>query len=104
MGGRKAVLWQMRAILLAVAWILSGCGPTTSSATDPEAARNRMVQEQLILRGIRDERVLGAMRAVPRHELVATELRTRAYEDSALPIGHGQTISQPYVVAFMTEQ
>jgi protein-L-isoaspartate(D-aspartate) O-methyltransferase len=62
-----------------------------------------MIAEQLIARGIQDERVLAAMRAVPRHEFVPAELRDRAYDDRPLPIGHGQTISQPYIVAFMTE-
>ncbi len=62
-----------------------------------------MVEEQLIARGIRNERVLAAMRRVPRHEFVPEDLRGQAYEDWALPIGLGQTISQPYIVAFMTE-
>lgn len=55
-------------------------------------------------RGIRDERVLAAFREVPRHRFVPRHLRTQAYGDHALPIGRGQTISQPYVVASMTEQ
>ena len=67
-----------------------------------ERTRERMV-ERLRGRGIRDERVLGAMAAVPRHLFVEAALASRAYEDSALPIGHGQTISQPYVVARMIE-
>jgi len=70
------------------------------------AARQRMVQEQLLgpWRGITNSRVLTAMRTVPRHELVPDRERAHAYEDRPLPIGHGQTISQPYIVAFMTEQ
>ena len=64
--------------------------------------RARMV-ERLRAKGIRDERVLGALGAVPRHLFVEEALASRAYEDSALPIGHGQTISQPYVVARMIE-
>jgi protein-L-isoaspartate(D-aspartate) O-methyltransferase len=65
-----------------------------------------MLQDQLTGpgRGIQDERVLAAMRAVPRHEFVPTEVRAEAYADRPLPIGHGQTISQPFIVAFMTEQ
>lgn len=63
----------------------------------------QMVKEQLWRRGIKDERVLDAMRALPRHEFVPAAYAFLAYEDSALPIGHSQTISQPYVVAFMTE-
>lgn len=67
-------------------------------------ARENMVQQQIVARGIKDNRVIEAMRAVPRHEFVPPALRARAYEDRALPIGEEQTISQPYVVAFMTEQ
>lgn len=70
---------------------------------DPVRLRERMVREQLIGRGIRDMAVLEAMRRVPRHVFVQEALRARAYEDSALPIGYGQTISQPYTVARMTE-
>jgi protein-L-isoaspartate(D-aspartate) O-methyltransferase len=62
-----------------------------------------MVREQIESRGVRDERVLAAMRSVPRHELVPASLREDAYDDRPLPIGRGQTISQPYVVAAMTE-
>ena len=72
---------------------------------DPTAAaRERMVREQIEARGVKNQRVLAAMRAVPRHELVPEALRDSAYEDRPLPIGHGQTISQPYVVAVMTEE
>jgi protein-L-isoaspartate(D-aspartate) O-methyltransferase len=63
-----------------------------------------MVEEQLASRGIRDERVLEAMRAVPRHELVPPDRRKSAYEDRPLSIGHDQTISQPYIVALMTQE
>jgi protein-L-isoaspartate(D-aspartate) O-methyltransferase len=62
-----------------------------------------MVQVQLRDRGIRDERVLGAMLRVPRHEFVAPEFQDRAYDDSPLPIAEGQTISQPFIVALMLE-
>lgn len=65
--------------------------------------RQRMVDEQLIPRGITDRRVLEAMRAVPRHQFVSPEQRAEAYEDRPLPIGNGQTISQPYIVALMTQ-
>jgi protein-L-isoaspartate(D-aspartate) O-methyltransferase len=73
---------------------------------DYAAARERMVEYQLEGpgRGIRNPRVLEAMRTVPRHEFVPEHLRSDAYEDHPLPIGHGQTISQPYIVAYMTEQ
>ena len=66
-------------------------------------ARERMVEEQLVSRGIRDSRVLAAMAKVRRHLFVAEELRDLAYEDNPLPIGKGQTISQPYMVALMVE-
>jgi protein-L-isoaspartate(D-aspartate) O-methyltransferase len=66
-------------------------------------ARRRMVEHQLAGRGIRDERVLEAMARVPRELFVAEELRGRAYEDAALPIGNGQTISQPAMVALICE-
>ena len=62
-----------------------------------------MVVEQLVIRGISDPYVLAAMRTVPRHRFVPPELISRAYDDGPLPIGHGQTISQPYVVAVMTQ-
>src|SRR3989442_3603398 len=65
--------------------------------------RKRMVETQLIGRGIRDQAVLTAMRTVPREAFVPAELRTYAYEDMPLPIGDRQTISQPYMVAWMTE-
>jgi len=65
--------------------------------------RERMVIEQLVPRGIKDERVLAAMREVPRHYFVDDALRSRAYGDFPLPIASGQTISQPYIVACMTE-
>jgi protein-L-isoaspartate(D-aspartate) O-methyltransferase len=66
-------------------------------------ARERMVAEQLVARGIRDERVLAAMRAIPREDFVPLGDRAKAYDDQPLPIGHGQTISQPYIVAKMAE-
>ena len=63
-----------------------------------------MVREQIESRGVTDAEVLAAMRAVPRHEFVPADLSERAYGDGPLPIGHGQTISQPYIVASMTEE
>src|SRR6266568_7723989 len=65
--------------------------------------RQRMVDSQLRARGIRDERVLDAMARVPRHEFAPERYRDQAYEDHPLPIGEGQTISQPYIVAVMLE-
>jgi len=66
--------------------------------------RKLMIKNQLQSRGIRDDAVLKVMRSVERHNFVPENYRDRAYSDGPLPIGHGQTISQPYIVAFMTEQ
>lgn len=65
--------------------------------------REEMVRTQIIARGVRDQAVLRAIRSTPRHLFVPPAVRIRAYEDSPLPIGHGQTISQPYIVALMSE-
>jgi protein-L-isoaspartate(D-aspartate) O-methyltransferase len=74
------------------------------AADDPYAAqRERMVSRQIEARGISDAPTLRAMRTVPRHEFVPEDRRRQAYADSPLPIGYGQTISQPYIVAYMTE-
>ena len=85
-------------------WLLIGgglaCDPET---TERAVERERMVRTQIEARGVRDERVLAALRAVPRHLFVPEAQREAAYEDGPLPIGHGQTISQPYIVAVMTE-
>jgi protein-L-isoaspartate(D-aspartate) O-methyltransferase len=73
-------------------------------AGDSAAARRaRMVDDQLVRRGVRDKDVLAAMRAVPRHLFVPADMTHAAYDDSPLPIGYGQTISQPYMVAYMSE-
>ena len=66
-------------------------------------ARERMVRVQIIDRDVKDEAVLNAMRKVPRHLFVPKEYENEAYDDNPLPIGYGQTISQPYIVAYMTE-
>jgi protein-L-isoaspartate(D-aspartate) O-methyltransferase len=73
------------------------------NTTELSEKRDRMVAEQLEARGIRDTRVLAAMRKVPRERFVDEAMRERAYEDGPLPIGFGQTISQPYMVARMSE-
>jgi protein-L-isoaspartate(D-aspartate) O-methyltransferase len=76
---------------------------TTKTLTDAGYAelRHAMVETQIRKRGVKDERVLQAMRSVPRHEFVAPDWKKEAYADEALPIGAGQTISQPYIVALM---
>ena len=87
-----------------------GRGQTNATPAGEEdrftAERRRMVQEQLSSPGynITNARVLAALGKVPRHRFVPAELRHQAYADGPLPIGHGQTISQPYIVAFMTGQ
>ncbi|SFM68771.1 protein-L-isoaspartate(D-aspartate) O-methyltransferase [Thermodesulforhabdus norvegica] len=74
------------------------------SGDDPYVSeRERMVELQIERRGVKDPRVLEAMRRVPRHMFVGEQLKNQAYEDHPLPIGEGQTISQPYIVALMTE-
>ncbi len=70
---------------------------------DYETLRKRMVEEQLIPRGIKDPRVLNAFYKIERHKFIPENLRNTAYADFPLPIGEGQTISQPYIVALMTE-
>ena len=93
-------------VLLLVSLCLSACD--SQPATDPEfsAERKTMVEEQLAAPGrdIQNRRVLDAMATVPRHEFVPKALWKLAYWDEPLPIGYGQTISQPFIVAFMTEQ
>jgi protein-L-isoaspartate(D-aspartate) O-methyltransferase len=88
---------SLAAVLLAMASAAIAEGPF-------EEERRVMVEEQIEGRGVRDPRVLAAMRETPRHLFVPEALRPHAYEDRPLPIGSRQTISQPYIVAFMTEQ
>jgi protein-L-isoaspartate(D-aspartate) O-methyltransferase len=90
-----------------LSWVLAGILPVAIHAAEADpsraAERNRMVDVQIVARGIADPPTLAAMRKVPRHHFVSEELRRDAYDDSPLPIGHGQTISQPFIVACMTE-
>ena len=101
--------------LLAASGLLFACSGDTASGplraggraaaqeTDRTDERQRMVDTQIAARGIRDPRVLEAMRTVPRHRFVPPALQDQAYADTPLPIGSSQTISQPYIVAYMTE-
>jgi len=91
-------------IILLFAAALAGNGAPPAPPAARAAEREAMVRDQVAARGVRDERVLAALRRVPRHELVPEAYRAEAYSDGPLPIGEGQTISQPYIVAFMTEQ
>ena len=80
------------------------CDPAPERGdTDRAGERERVVAQQIAARGVNDSLTLAAMRKVPRHEFVPEALAGQAYDDHPLPIGHGQTISQPYIVAFMTE-
>jgi protein-L-isoaspartate(D-aspartate) O-methyltransferase len=74
----------------------------SDSSAEMGVRRQRMVRDQIVARGLRDETVLAAMRSVPRHLFVPDYLQDEAYGDTPLPIGYGQTISQPYMVALMT--
>ncbi len=108
MDGAMRVLWPTSML---AALVLGGCLEKSAVAVDgptgePDRyaeARREMVARQIRARGVGDPRVLEAMGRVPRHEFVPAILRHSAYGDFPLPIGHGQTISQPYIVAFMTE-
>jgi protein-L-isoaspartate(D-aspartate) O-methyltransferase len=96
--------WSVCAAIFGIA--LNGATPDLDAqrgSRDWDAERRRMVDEQLKARDIRSARVLETMMKVPRHLFVPDAVRDEAYDDSPLPIGHGQTISQPYIVAFMTE-
>ena len=89
--------------VLAVVAVLACRGTTAEPQNFWTAARDTMVEEQLQARDIRDGRVLHAMRTVPRHLFVPESIRDDAYRDTPLPIGYEQTISQPYIVGFMTQ-
>ena len=95
--------WITRGVALAIGTIACGSGSAQLQSPQFDAERARMLSEQLKARDIRDERVLDAMLQVPRHLFVPAPLRSQAYADSPLPIGHDQTISQPYIVAFMSQ-
>ena len=92
-------MWRPAGVIALTALLAN---PEPCSA-DREREREDMVVTQVAARGVRDERVLAALRRVPRHLFVPASVAAQAYEDHPLPIGHGQTISQPYIVGFMTE-
>lgn len=89
-------------IILIISLLFFSCSITISQK-DYKNMRDRMVEDQLIARGIKDERVITAMKKVERHKFVPENLQDVAYGDFPLPIGYDQTISQPYIVAYMTE-
>ncbi|HVX67052.1 MAG TPA: protein-L-isoaspartate(D-aspartate) O-methyltransferase [Bryobacteraceae bacterium] len=88
---------------LLVAAIMALSAAVLPSPQGRERERERMVREQIEARGVQDRAVLEAMRAIPRELFMPPGVRAHAYADSPVPIGHGQTISQPYIVAAMTE-
>jgi protein-L-isoaspartate(D-aspartate) O-methyltransferase len=90
------------AVAMSMALAAGGCHAEDNATF--AARRDAMVREQIEAGGVKDPKVLAAMRKVPRHEFVPAALRNRAYHGGPLPIGEKQTISQPYIVAFMTEQ
>lgn len=83
-------------------WNLS-CSTESVASQERSHEREQMVQEQIFSRGVRDLRTLAALKKVPRHQFIPSSEQRKAYQDRPLPIGHGQTISQPYIVAYMTE-
>jgi protein-L-isoaspartate(D-aspartate) O-methyltransferase len=93
----------LRASLAALSCFGGGDQVRALDDSSYDAARESMVREQIVARGIREPRVVEAMRQVPRHLFIPSAERDRAYADSPVPIGEGQTISQPYIVALMTE-
>ena len=94
----NAPLW-----ILPVTAFWSASNPRAVADAPHDADRDRMVKEQIVARGVRDAKTLAALRKVPRHLFVPEAAGREAYEDHPLPIGHAQTISQPYIVALMTE-
>ncbi|MEZ5275187.1 MAG: protein-L-isoaspartate(D-aspartate) O-methyltransferase [Opitutaceae bacterium] len=92
-------MWRLLLVLAATAIPCRGA----PDAAESMAERAVMVRDQIVRRGIEDPVVISAMRNTPRHAFVPESLRDHAYEDRPLPIGFGQTISQPYIVAYMTE-
>ncbi|MEC4672200.1 MAG: protein-L-isoaspartate(D-aspartate) O-methyltransferase [Nitrospirota bacterium] len=96
------------AALLGIQLLLPGTGQGTGTEPSPrpfdrQAERDRMVNDQIVARGVKDPAVIEALRWIPRHRFVPEAEAEMAYEDRPLPIGYEQTISQPYIVAFMTE-
>jgi protein-L-isoaspartate(D-aspartate) O-methyltransferase len=96
---RRVWQWPILAVLAGL-----GCGQSPTPVADFAAQREHMVKEQLVMHGINGERVLAAVRKVPREEFVPEQFRAASYADQPLPIGYDQTISQPFIVAFMTEE
>ena len=103
----KILLGCLAAFITLIIVSIQLVGPEAFAAKADDAEflyeRTSMVKNQIAERGISDRRVIEAMMSVPRHKFVPDKYITRAYDDNPLPIGYGQTISQPYIVAYMTE-
>ncbi len=100
----RGMHWQRAgAVMAAWALVLLAIAPARASASDFPAERSRMVDQEIVAAGVKDARVVQAMRDTPRHEFVPLNQRGNAYYDMALAIGWGQTISPPFIVAYMTE-
>jgi protein-L-isoaspartate(D-aspartate) O-methyltransferase len=95
--------YYLRWFLVVVVLLVSGWSAPAQTKKDYERARKTLVDDFIIAAGVKDDRVIQAMLATPRHEFVAGNLRDRAYLDMALPIGEHQTISSPFIVAYMTQ-
>ena len=109
MAGHDRTSGILRAVLAVILGaILVSCDPPdglagTDGSPDWDDLRERMVRQQIETRGVKDPEVLAAMRSVPRHRFVPEDYREASYQDSPLPIGESQTISQPYIMALMSE-
>jgi len=101
---RKYLVYSAIAIgLIAASLVIIYLPRQSKEERTYKSLAERMVAKQIEARGVKDKKVLQAMRTVPRHKFVSDDLKSSAYEDRPLPIGCGQTISQPYIVALMTE-
>jgi len=96
--------FRLSRVLLCLAAGLVSCKPPATAGRDFAAEREQMVQQQIVMRGVTAPRLLAALRKVPREAFVPEPVRDLSYTDQPLPIGEDQTISQPYVVAVMTEK
>jgi protein-L-isoaspartate(D-aspartate) O-methyltransferase len=102
MTGRRIGLGGVLGAVLCVLWTCASASGDVQRSGDWNRRRTSMIESQIQARGFSDPRVLEAMRKVPRHLFVPEDQREHAYDDRPLPIGHSQTISQPYIVAYMT--
>lgn len=102
--GSKSIQYGLIMALLLITFTISGCLGQEKTEKEWTMMRNKMVEQQIKARGISDENVLSAVRTVERHKFVPDNVDEDAYDDSPLPIGHGQTISQPYIVALMSSE